>query len=266
MSAYDTVSRYCMFIGYPRSGQTLVSAMLNAHKNAAIAHEMNALALVLRGSSKSHLYASLLARDRWFTGQGTTSSGCRYRVPNQWQGRYERLIVIGDKKGAGAAMVLHHQPTALDCLRELVQVPLRIVHVVRNPWDNISRIARSHRTTLEQSADAYFAMCHSVAGALARVKRNELLVVRHETFVGAPRDSLRDICRFVDLPLYPRYLEDCCAVTFCSSKPARHLVTWPAKLRQEVEARLQAFSYLRDYCFDTEADAHIGPPNAVARG
>ena len=32
MSAYDTVSRYCMFIGYPRSGQTLVSAMLNAHK------------------------------------------------------------------------------------------------------------------------------------------------------------------------------------------------------------------------------------------
>ena len=257
MSAYDQVSRYCMFVGHPRSGQTLLSAMLNAHKNAVIAHEVNALTHVLRGSSRAHLFALLLSRDRWFTDQKDTSSGFSYRVPNQWQGRYERLNVIGDKKGAGSAIVLHHQPTALDRLRDVIGVPLCVVHVVRNPFDNIARIARSHRTTLAQSVEVYFAICQSLGNAMTRVKPNELLVVRHESFIASPRETLRELCRFVELPAYPRYLEDCSNAVYCSSRPARHAVPWSSKLRRDVEARLQDFPFLTGYCFDSGAVAEL---------
>ncbi len=41
---FRSVETYCMFIGNPKSGHSLVGFLLNAHNNAVISHELNALA------------------------------------------------------------------------------------------------------------------------------------------------------------------------------------------------------------------------------
>ena len=67
---FSGVSTYCMFIGLPRSGHTLVGVLLNAHKNAVIAHELNALKFIKRGFSKNQLFYLLLYRDGLFRKAG----------------------------------------------------------------------------------------------------------------------------------------------------------------------------------------------------
>src|SRR5687767_7508658 len=49
------VSSYVFFVGYPRSGHSLVGSLLDAHPDMAIAHEMDALRFV-RGYSRNQLF------------------------------------------------------------------------------------------------------------------------------------------------------------------------------------------------------------------
>src|SRR5512143_1721936 len=51
------VERFCLFVGYPRSGHSLVGAFLNAHRHAVVSHELNVGPLVLAGISRDALYA-----------------------------------------------------------------------------------------------------------------------------------------------------------------------------------------------------------------
>jgi len=43
---FDKVRTYVMFVGYPRSGHSLIGSLLDAHPNVVIAHEMDALQFV----------------------------------------------------------------------------------------------------------------------------------------------------------------------------------------------------------------------------
>ena len=48
--------------------------------------------------------------------------------------------VIGDKKGGGTAYALmnHSQLSVLEEIQEVLQVPMKFIHVIRNPFDNIA--------------------------------------------------------------------------------------------------------------------------------
>src|SRR3954469_10212957 len=95
---FERVERFCLFVGYPRSGHSVVGAMLNAHRDAVISHELNAPTLVLDGCGRDELYSRILARPYWFDLRGNTSNYA-YQVPRQWQGRFETLRIVGDKRG-----------------------------------------------------------------------------------------------------------------------------------------------------------------------
>ena len=53
---------------------------------------------------------------------------------------YCSLEVIGDKKGGTTSRILIDPSNMgrLEAIRQLVQVPMKFIHVIRNPFDNIS--------------------------------------------------------------------------------------------------------------------------------
>ena len=61
---FKSVERYCMFIGYTRSGHSLVGSLLDAHPNIIIGHELNALKLFERGVNYQKIYY-LLLKNSW---------------------------------------------------------------------------------------------------------------------------------------------------------------------------------------------------------
>jgi hypothetical protein len=246
---FDDVAAFCLFVGYPRSGHSLVGAFLNAHKHAVVSHELNAPPLILSGCTRDELYARILARAGWFNLRGNASN-YPYQIPNQWQGRFEALRLVGDKRGGAVTRCIADHPGFLEIVRELVRAPLRLVHVVRNPYDNIAAISLWHHMPLEESIDFYFRHCDTVARLNQITAPGEVFSLRHEDVIRDPASALSRLCDFVQLERYPGYLDDCSSVVFESPTYTRRRVDWGDRLSATVEARLRSYPALVDYTFD----------------
>jgi hypothetical protein len=89
---------FCLFIGYPKSGHSLVGALLDAHPEIVIAKATNPLALVaVDGMPRDEAFAMLLESSREEALRGRKQNKYRYGVEGQWQGQARTLRVLGDK-------------------------------------------------------------------------------------------------------------------------------------------------------------------------
>jgi hypothetical protein len=243
------VRTFCLFIGYPRSGHTLVGSLVDAHPNALIANELNMVGHVKRGFSRLQIYALILANSRRFARAGWKWMGYSYAVPNQWQGRFERLEVLGDKRGPGVIRLLRANPGLLGRVRETLDTDLRFIHVIRNPFDNITTMSLRHRLPLESAVAYYFALCQGVAELKSQLRPDAMLDVWHERLVERPADEITRLCGFLDLVPHPDYVRDCASVVFPAPTHTRSRIVWPPDVVGEVTARAQAFPWLAGYTF-----------------
>jgi hypothetical protein len=243
------VERFLLFVGYPRSGHSIVGAMLNAHRDAVVAHELDAPPLILAGCSRDELLSRILARAYWFNMRGNRANYL-YAVPGQWQGRFETLRVIGDKRGGSVTRALADHPDFLDQVRSLVGIPLRLVHVVRNPFENISAISVWHELSLEDSIDFYFRHLETTARLSELCARDELVVLQHEELIRDPRAGLSRLLGFLDLEAYPGYLDDCSRVVFDQPTRTSSRVPWTPQLVREVEQRIRPYPPVAGYTFE----------------
>lgn len=246
--AFDGIARFCLFVGYPRSGHSLIGALLNAHRNAVISHELDAREIILNGCTRDDLYSRIIARASWFNLLGNRGI-YPYQVPNQWQGRFAALRVIGDKRGGAVTRGIATHPDFLARVRALVGVPLRLIHVVRNPFDNISAISIWNDLSLAESIDFYFFHCRTTATLGDVCDPSEVITVHHEEMIRDPRAVLSALCAFLGLELYPGYLDDCCSLVFVRPTYTRRKVQWSMALVRDVERRARAYRFLDAYAF-----------------
>lgn len=240
-----------MFLGHPRSGHSLVGALLNAHPNAVISHELDALSYVQRGIGRNQLFDLILERDRWFVEKmGGQWTEYNYSVPGQWQGRFETLRVIGDKKGGASSKRLQRAPDILDRLRRIVGVPIRIVQVVRNPFDNIATMSTRSGRPVAAACDRYFQICAAIKGVCDQCDATEVVSLRHENIIADPRNTLRQLLQFLDLRSSDQYLDDCASILFAAESLSRRKVDWDEELREKVDNQIAKYPFLSDYSFD----------------
>jgi len=241
----DRVETFCLFVGYPRSGHSVIGAMLNAHRHAVISHELNAPRLILAGCTRDELYTRILGRAAWFNLQGNRSN-YRYQIPNRWQGRFTTLRVIGDKGGGWVSQSLRNHPELLSRILEVVRVPIRLVHVVRNPFDNIAAISQWHRMSLDDSIRFYFSHCETTR---LLVERDEVVTVHHEDFIRAPKAALTAVCTHVGLDVDEQYLTECASIVFERPTGPRRRISWRPEQVADVARRSRSFSFLDGYEF-----------------
>ncbi len=247
---FSQVETYCMFIGYPRSGHSLVGSLLDAHPDMVIAHELDALGFVRDGFRRNQLYALILNNSQQIAAMGREQTGYSYEVPNGWQGRYRTLQVIGDKRGRTSMSRLQQQPSLLEKLQRVVGDPVRFVHVVRNPFDNISTMAKRRNMTLEQAADFYFSLCDTVASVKRRAGETHVIDVRHEAVIADPKAALKEMCAFLGVTPSDDYLVDCASIVYASPHRSRHEAAWTPELRDDVRRRIGAHPFLEGYGWD----------------
>jgi len=251
---FAEVERFCLFVGYPRSGHTVVASLLEAHPDTAIAIELDALRYVAAGFSREQLFHLLL--DRATKKASHTSHEYSYRVEGQWQGRVRRLRVIGDKEAGMTNLRLRWEPDLLDRLRVLVGVPLRVIHVVRNPFDNITTmLTRGDADHLGQAIGTYFRFAATAREVMGSLAREEGLEVHHEDMIAEPREGLARVLRFLGLDEEPEaggdYLGACASVVMPSPRRTRESIDWPAELVRSVENQSGEIPFLRRYRFGT---------------
>jgi hypothetical protein len=253
---FDDLEHFCFFIGYTRSGHTLVGSMLDAHPDVVVAHELDAVNCVRHHFSRSQLFALLLERDLQFGAIDWTWSGYNYEVPGQYQGRYRRLRVLGDKRGNSTALELAQRPELLDRMRRLVKVPIRVIHVTRNPYDNIATISRKNKflrqdaSKLTLATKGYGQSCEAVSTIRQLLDPSELLDVPYESFVNEPARSLAGLCEFIGVEPDATYLEACAGLIWPSVNRSRDAVDWSAGERAGVEGLIDRYEFLSSYTFD----------------
>jgi sulfotransferase family protein len=246
--AFRDVERFSMYIGYARSGHTLVNSLLNAHPEIVSAHECQIFRFVgRRAIGRNQLYAMLLRRDEQFGELGRRWSGFDYTVPGQYQGRFESLRVIGDKCAGVSTWRIHREPSLLDRLRQVVDVPLRVIHVIRNPYDNIAAMARTRG--LSNAVERYAELGRAADDIRNRLSHDELLDVRFEAFTADPGGSLAELCRFLDVDATEDYL-NACSQLVKQGRRTRDTQDWNEPELAHVNELIAARPVLAGYTFD----------------
>jgi len=244
---------YCSFIGPSRSGKSLTSSLLDAHPAMIIANDLGVLKYIYARFSQRQIYYLLLENSRSFARAEGISHGYSYKVPNQYQGTFRDLRVIGDDHGVGAILRLRERPWLLQRLREVVSVNTKFVQVARNPYDNISAIvmeSKRLKLDLESSIEHFFFLCGAVADTKRQIESSELFELRYESLVESPRICLGNLCRFLGVEVSTDYLSDCASIVFGSPRKSRYDVQWGRELIDIVRERMEHFSFLHGYSYD----------------
>ena len=248
--AFRDIECFCFLIGYPRSGSTLLGSLLNAHPEMVIAHEVDALRYVRPGLTRNQLFAMILDRDREFDHIGRRWHGFDYAVSGPAQDGFGRFRVIGDKHAGPAARRLHGDPQLLGRVRSLVGVPIRVIHLVRNPFDNIASMAHNHGRPISTITGQYRRQGRAVDEVRGRLAVDELLDIRYETIATDPAASVRDICHFIGLEASVEYVEACSALVDPAGRRGRDRFEWSSSERSEVEELIASRQQLAGYTFD----------------
>ena len=255
---FGSVRCFCLFIGHGRSGSTLVGAMLNAHKNVVLSNELNALQWLQDGLSRDQLFNHIRSTSKSQARHGSSGGGgYYYAVPNQWQGRHERIDVIGDRKAGTVAIQLYRDPSLFTRLQDEVGVPLKFVCVVRNPFDVITttfkktarHLNERPESHLRRQVERYFMRCQAIERLSSELGSENVHFVRHEALVQDTQSELARLCRFFDLEPSASYLADCASIVQRKPNVTRRSVDWSADLIEEVQDQVSRVPWLTSYEF-----------------
>jgi hypothetical protein len=247
---FRDVERFFFLVGYPRSGSTLIGSLLNAHPEMVIAHETDSLRYVRSGITRNQLFAILLERDREFASLERRWNGFDYSLPGLDQGRFTRLRVIGDKHAGRAARRLRDDPGLLDRLRALTRVPIRVLHIARNPFDNIASIARNRELPVAKAIEIYRDLGIAVDSLRSQLAPEELHDVAYESILRDPRREISAVLRFVGVEGSDEYLSSCASLVKSDGRLSRSSVVWSAEERRQVEEIVVSRPALAGYRFE----------------
>lgn len=257
-SDFESVAVYCMFIGHGRTGHSLVGSLLNGHPEMVVSHELDALRLLDRAQvpvTRNQLFSTILQRDAEFTSLGREWERYSYNVPGTAQGEFDRLRVIGDKKGAASTRRLGHSPELLGELRETISVPLRAVHVVRNPYDTIASRRKLKDTWKEYGIEKYFANADNVELISEMLEEDELFRLHHEDLISDTAGVLSDLCAFLGVEPGDAYLSACEEFVFDSPNQTRHEITWTDEEIERIDRKNSQYDWLEQYTFESNTAA-----------
>jgi hypothetical protein len=255
----STATAFVAFVGYPRSGGSIVGALMDAHPNLVVAHQHEVFEHLEDGEitprlryPDHHTLVRRLLEDAngvrtMRGGQRIRPDGTKYRssyqVDGGWQGRCLELRAIGTKNPVESAVVGRRFGTEpLRALEEQAGLTIRFVHVVRNPYDNLATMRREHG---DRSFTRYRDRAEGVAAIMAA--GFPVLDLHLDDLIEDPRRELQAICDHYDVDAGAAYLDSCAAVV--ADRPSRTATTatWTPDERRTVEGIIDAFPWLHRY-------------------
>ena len=250
---FGAVRVFCCFVGHNKSGTSMVGALLDAHPRMVVSDEVDALSYVDAGFRRDELFHLLLRGTRTEARKGRVTARrlepYSYLVPGQSQGSAEQPLVVGDSTSGSSTRRLGADPDLLSRTRQLVGVDVRLVQVVRNPFDPIGVMIVRGKRTFANSINHYFRACEVLRDLRAQLGPDELLTVRYEDFCADPTRELLRLCAFLGVDAHETYLRDCSSIIRRTPTRDRERVQWTEALIGEVQDRMADFDFLEGYSY-----------------
>jgi hypothetical protein len=255
---FDAVHTFVLFIGIGRSGTTLVGSLLDAHPRMVIANQQCALKyLYPLPYSRERIFRLLVQNSVEAARSGRPGGGgYSYAVPGQWQGTSERIEVIGDKSRSAQSIAwITSRPELLEKLASTTRARIRLVHVIRNPYDTIARRSMRRGLSLEQISREYFALTAQLQEMIHRIESSvrpdiQRIPVYLEDLIADPEKQLARICEELGVAPGAAWLEACAGIIYRTPREARTQVDWPGGLHPAILRRAREFPHLQRYSLE----------------
>lgn len=277
----QNVKVFVIFVGFARSGHSIVGTLMDAHPDMVIAHEYNVLKNIkreLRGNTLTlfnnlyrNSYSNAMAgwRSRKKSEKGYNLSMTR----QSWQGRVHTLRVIGDKAAGMAAQQHHSDPTKCAYLVKGMKaqgISVKAIRVLRNPYDIIStrtlykgltnrqvfltksspEYSKQHHPMISDTdISRFFELASHVNGMIADCQL-PVLNVHLSDLVSQPRAVMKEICNAMGVECPAAYLDSCAGKVFKTLSKTRNLVKWQQKKIDVVAQKMTRFSEFSRYSYD----------------
>lgn len=253
---FKDVKTFCMFVGQVKSGSSLIGSLLDAHPNVILADEADALQYISNGFSRDQLFHILLKASHREALKGRVTArrlkAYSLLVPDQWQGQYSKLEVIGDSKAGPSTRRFSRDPNLIQRLNEVMTgVDVKLIQVIRNPYDPISLMMIRGRRSFENAIDHYFDYCETLTQMHAKIDRSSLLAVKYEDLIHQPEVNLLKVCNFLGLETTAEYISACINILYRSPERSRHLVPWSPYWIEVVKHKIDQFDFLEGYSYES---------------
>jgi len=255
---FDAVHTFVLFIGIGRSGTTLVGSLLDAHPRMVIANQQCALKyLYPLPYSRERIFRLLVKNSVEAARNGRPGGGgYSYVVPGQWQGTSERIEVIGDKSRSAQSIAwITSRPELLEILASTTRARIRLVHVIRNPYDTIARRSMRRGLSLEQISREYFALTAQLQEMIHRIESNTGLDIQRipvylEDMISDPGQQLALMCDALGVVPDAGYLGACAGIVYPAPSEVRTQVNWPPQLLTAIQQNAREFPHLQRYSLE----------------
>ena len=258
--------------------------MMDAHPNMIIANQFNLFDKLTKKETswdKAFLFDELYRKSYCDATCGWRSDAVDFKgyslsLNDSLQGRYTTLKVIGDKHGGMASKQYAQSPLEFtkvyEKLSNSLDVPFRVIHVVRNPYDMIAtntlyvkrihdqyvsgKISITNKYTagsmdVKMVEDELFGRVKGVDDMIAALNLT-VLEIHSADFIKDPKHTLRSICTFLDLKCPEDYLQACYDKTYRSVSRTRDVLVWDEQWIEDIESRMKQYTFLGRYSFHSD--------------
>lgn len=246
---------FCLFIGAPRSGSSVVGAIIDAHRQASISHEFDVLGVFQERCPKinSQMFTEMVNCSRRQAEAGRLAGRYSYAISGAHQGDCADIKVLGDKEGEWSSLRLSADLRLYDQFCKFVDLPVRIVHTVRNPFDNIATIyllnrksgLTSRNFTFDEACGYYFEVLATASQEIIdRIGVQNVHTIYHEELLSDPRKRLLQLSKFLDIEPDEAWVQVCTRLLFKRPSRSRFRISWTDSMVEKVRVTMQAYEHL----------------------
>ena len=172
-------------------------------------------------------------------------------VPNQYQGRFKQLKVIGVKLSLLNTIILLEDNILENFKRKLEKskITLKFIFMVRNPYDIVATIKRIRPD--KNSYSIVMNACERNMRILKQIDTREIFISRHEDMVKEPSEQLTKLCDFLQVPIPTGYLEDCASQIAEECYRSRFEYDWPKDEKEGVASLIKKYDFFSGYDWDS---------------
>lgn len=279
----EDVRTFVIFVGFARTGHSIVGTLMDAHPDIIIAHEYNVLKNIKSQlTSKSELLA--LFNELYRNSYSNAVNGWRSEKESKkgynlsmsqetWQGKVHRLRVIGDKAAGKANYQYMTDPTKcqylVDRMKNTFNISVKAIRVLRNPYDiiatkilyrtnhkvprNASELAHHILPTVSSKNVRRFIEFASLVNKMIVDCHLSVVDIHLSDLINQPHLVMKDVCNSVGVKCLPDYLETCTGKVFKTLSKTRSLVEWPPELIENVKKNvIMRFSEFSRYSYDCD--------------